>query len=660
MNLMFQDQEIGIGKNLLASTKRKLRKLLQANVDVFAWENMHHKKWNLAPERDEAACKEVEGLLKAGIICEAKYPLWVANPVMSKRRKFDRGHPGNFRQASGNKHEVEPEEMFFWSRRRKISWVSYHQKGNPGESGKVDWLKKLQTPTTIKDMQSLNGKLVSLSRFVSKGAEKQLPFFRILKGCLGKKKIVWNEEAKKAFVKMKEYIAKLPTLTSPEEEETLFIYLAASKECISTNAIKGQVLVDFIAETDSVNKEDTKNSTQVITPKIESKEWKLYTDSASSSDGSGAGLMLVNPEGKEFTYALHFEFATTNNEAEQEALLAGLRMHYQSQNKKADALSQLASLTFEHLAKEVLVEVLEKKSILEEEVNDLIQEDEVTWMTPLQVYLETGKLPEDKNEARKIRIKAPSYKIINGALYRRSFFTPWLRFVGPKQATVIIQEMYEGICGLHAGPRSVVAKIIRLGYYWPTMHHDTTTVLQTCESCQIHSNVPRLPMQELISVTSAWPFMKWGIGIVGPINDTPGSPRFILVAIDYFTKWVKAKPLAAITGKQIEKFVWEHIVCRFGVPQEIVSDNGKQFAEGIFLKFCKQLKIQQNFTSVYHPQGNGQVEVTNRDIIKGIEKRLGKCKKGWVDELPLVLWAHRTTPKRSNGETPYSLAYGTT
>ncbi|XP_071695622.1 uncharacterized protein [Rutidosis leptorrhynchoides] len=92
------------------------------------------------------------------------------------------------------------------------------------------------------------------------------------------------------------------------------------------HAIKGQVLADFIVETDSVNEEHTKNSTQVITPKIKNEEWKLYTDGASISDGSGAGLILVNPEGKEFTYALRFEFDTTNNEAEYEALLAGLRM----------------------------------------------------------------------------------------------------------------------------------------------------------------------------------------------------------------------------------------------------------------------------------------------------------------------------------------------
>ncbi|XP_071715116.1 uncharacterized protein [Rutidosis leptorrhynchoides] len=88
--------------------------------------------------------------------------------------------------------------------------------------------------------------------------------------------------------------------------------------------------------------------------------------------------------------------------------------------------------------------------------------------------------------------------------------------------------------------------------------------------------------------------------------------------------------------KHIEKFIWKHIVCRFRIPQEIVSDNGKQFAEG-----------------------NGQVEVTNRDILKGLEKRLGKCHQGWMEELPLVLWAHRTTPKRSNRETPYSLVYST-
>ncbi|XP_071740733.1 uncharacterized protein [Rutidosis leptorrhynchoides] len=92
------------------------------------------------------------------------------------------------------------------------------------------------------------------------------------------------------------------------------------------HSIKGQVLADFIIETDNIDEEDTNNSTQVIILKVENTEWKLYTDGASSSDGSGVGLMLVSPKGKEFTYALRFKFTTTNNEVEYDALLAGLRM----------------------------------------------------------------------------------------------------------------------------------------------------------------------------------------------------------------------------------------------------------------------------------------------------------------------------------------------
>ncbi|GJR01448.1 ribonuclease H-like domain-containing protein [Tanacetum coccineum] len=107
-----------------------------------------------------------------------------------------------------------------------------------------------------------------------------------------------------------------------------------------------------------------------------------------------------------------------------------------------------------------------------------------------------------------------------------------------------------------------------------------------------------------------------------------GGARFLVVAIDYFTKWVKAKPLVSTMGRHMEKFVWEHIVCRFGIPQIIISDNQKQFAEGIFPIFCQKLGILQCFTLVYHPQENRQVEV------------------------------HRTTLKSSNGETPFSLVYG--
>ncbi|GKB27785.1 reverse transcriptase domain-containing protein [Tanacetum coccineum] len=196
-----------------------------------------------------------------------------------------------------------------------------------------------------------------------------------------------------------------------------------------------------------------------------SSEWKLFTDRAASSNGSGAGLMLIDPEGKEYAYALRFEFETTNNKAEYEALLAGLRISEylqktkealkdfesytiehirRNQNKKADTLSKLASMTFEHLTKEVLVEVLLKRSIEEKEILHVETKEGENWMTPIHEYLVSGLLPEDLKESRKIKVKAPQYKLIRGNLYRRSFYTPWLCCVASPQTGDIIREVHKG------------------------------------------------------------------------------------------------------------------------------------------------------------------------------------------------------------------------
>nr|GEV83116.1 reverse transcriptase domain-containing protein [Tanacetum cinerariifolium] len=129
--------------------------------------------------------------------------------------------------------------------------------------------------------------------------------------------------------------------------------------------------------------------------------------------------------------------------------------------------------------------------------------------------------------------------------------------------------------------------------------------------------------------------------------------------MDYFTKWIEAKAVATITGGQVKKFIWENIVCRFGIPGEIISDNGKQFSDNPFKDWCNKLNITQRFASVKHPQSNGLVERANRSLREGIESRLGEGNKKWVEELPHVLWAHQTMIKSSHGDTSFSLTYGT-
>ena len=145
---------------------------------------------------------------------------------------------------------------------------------------------------------------------------------------------------------------------------------------------------------------------------------------------------------------------------------------------------------------------------------------------------------------------------------------------------------------------------------------------------------------------------------MGPFPTAIRQLKFLVVGIDYFTKWVEAEALATITEKNIRSFVWRNIVCRYEIPRVLVSDNGKQFDNSAFRDFYSELEIKNHYSSLAHPQANGQVEVINRSLLKIIKTRLEGAKGIWPDELPSVLWAYRTTVRTPTGETPFRLAYG--
>jgi len=130
------------------------------------------------------------------------------------------------------------------------------------------------------------------------------------------------------------------------------------------------------------------------------------------------------------------------------------------------------------------------------------------------------------------------------------------------------------------------------------------------------------------------------------------------VTVDYFTKWAKAEVLVNIRNVDVKKFVWRNIVTRFEVPESLVSNNGLQFDSKAFREFCSGLGITNRYSTPAYPQSNDQAEATNKAIMSGLKKRLEDAEGRWAKELPNVLWAYRTTPRRSTGETPFSLTYG--
>ena len=138
----------------------------------------------------------------------------------------------------------------------------------------------------------------------------------------------------------------------------------------------------------------------------------------------------------------------------------------------------------------------------------------------------------------------------------------------------------------------------------------------------------------------------------------PGQYTMLIVAIDYFTKWIEAVPLVKTTVSAVQKFLWQNIICRFGLPQQIITDRGPQFNTPLLVSWCDDLGIKLTFASVSHPECNGQVEAANKSILAGLKKTIDGTQGQWAEVLPQVLWANRTTPKTATGESPFSLAHG--
>ena len=162
----------------------------------------------------------------------------------------------------------------------------------------------------------------------------------------------------------------------------------------------------------------------------------------------------------------------------------------------------------------------------------------------------------------------------------------------------------------------------------------------------------------MTAITSPWPFAQWEIDIMRPLPQGKRQIKFLLVAIDYFTKWVEAEGLATIIEAKVQSFVCKNIVCRFEIPQTIISNNGRQFDNQGFKSFYSSLGIKNKYSSPRHPQANWQTKVTNQTLLKIIKARLVGAKGAWPEELPIILWAYRTTARTFTGETPFNLTYG--
>ncbi|XP_068504433.1 uncharacterized protein [Phaseolus vulgaris] len=408
-------------------------------------------------------------------------------------------------------------------------------------------------------------------------------------------------------------------------------------------SIKGQVYADFVAELTPGG----------VTQEVElGSQWMLSIDGSSNQQGSGAGIVLEGPNGVLIEQALRFAFKASNNQAEYEALIAGMLLakemgaqsllaksdsqlvtrqvtgEYQvkdpqmavylryvqvlkgafaafelvhvsrEQNARADLLAKLANSGKGGRQRTVIQETLKtlRKFVADNRVDvlhisttrgkprshqSLIQdmarvpgvsvyaaspeeegrvqvyalEEGDTWMTPYRRYIADRILPAEPGEGKRIKRNSARYTLIDEALFRHGFTHLILTCVSGDECTKIMSELHEGICGSHVGGRSLASKVIRAGFYWPSVREDCVRYAQRCKQCQMHVDWHKAPPEELRSMYSPWPFHTWGIDILGPFPLAIRQMKYLIVAIEYFTKWVEAEPVAQIDAHKVQHFV---------------------------------------------------------------------------------------------------------
>ena len=199
---------------------------------------------------------------------------------------------------------------------------------------------------------------------------------------------------------------------------------------------------------------------------------------------------------------------------------------------------------------------------------------------------------------------------------------------------------------------------VRHRFYWPGYESDVERWVRECETCQKRNNPQPCPQAPLGTISASHPFQKITWDIMGPLPVTRKGNKYILVVTDVFSKWVEAFPLQVTDGLTLTSILMDEVICRYGVPQQLHSDQGSNLNAEVNQRLCQLLGIERSRTTAYHPQGNGQVERFNRTVEAILAKMVGEHQDDWGKHLQKAVFAYRTSLHESTGYSPYFVNFG--
>ena len=473
--------------------------------------------------------------------------------------------------------------------------------------------------------------------------------------------VKWSKQAKQAFENIKQALVEAPVLMAPDYTKDFAIFSFASQDTIAAvllqkNSDNLEHPISFFSKTlrDSELKYNImeKQAYALVKALKFFRIYVLHSKVVAYVPNAAVKEILAQPDtegkrGKWIAKVMEYDMEKWPTKLIKGQGLAKLL---------TESNCQVLNL---HIMAEQSAQSVSTEYSNEQIYNRYAESDWYKDVVYFLLYLQCP-LELNRSECRSLKLKAIKYVLRDQVLYWKDPGGILLKCLERYEIDSVIAEMHSGMCGGHKYWKATAFKILRAGYYWPTLFSDVFQQVRSCVECQKFAGKQKLQSLPLKPISVDGPFQQWGLDFIGEIHPpSSGQHKWILTATDFFTKWVEAIPTRRATEQVIITFIQENILSRFGCPRKLLTDNAPAFKSKRMVEFCHENNISLKQSTPYYPQGNGLAESSNKNIVSSIKKMLFDNKRSWDSKLKFALWADRVTIKKSIGTSPFQLVYGT-